>query len=156
MVGKINLKKKYPPSEPCSCDICRSYCIRPGWWSVEEAEKAVQAGFADRMMLEISPERSFGVLSPAFKGNEGNYSLQVFSKKGCTFLKNGLCEIFGTEFQPLECRYCHHDRKGLGIKCHSDIEKEWKSKRGQILIVNWGNLIGFWKKQGFIMKLKDD
>lgn len=47
-------KEKYPPSEPCCCKICRSYCIRPGWWTVEEAERALNAGYGARMMLEIS------------------------------------------------------------------------------------------------------
>lgn len=146
----MNLKVKYQPSEPCSCDICRNYCIRPGWWTVDEAKKAIEWGLAKRMMLEISPERNFGVLSPAFKGNESNFALQIFAKNGCTFLNNGLCELFGTELQPLECRFCHHNRKGLGQACHLDIEKDWKTKQGQILIVKWGNLIGFWRRQGLI------
>lgn len=144
----MNLIKKYRPSEPCSCNICQSYCIRPGWWAVEEAAKAINAGLAFRMMLEISPENDFAVLSPAFKGNESDYAFQIFSQNGCTFLKEGLCELFGTGLQPLECRFCHHDRKGLGIKCHIDIERDWKSKQGQKLIVKWGNIIGFWKSQG--------
>jgi hypothetical protein len=100
------------------------------------------------MMLEISPERDFGVLAPAFRGNELKYALQIFSGNGCTFFQNGLCELFGTGFQPLECQYCHHNRKGSGIKCHLDIEKEWKTKRGKVLIVRWGNLTGFWGRQG--------
>jgi len=139
----LNLKYKYQPSEPCSCDICRSYCLRPGWWTVEEAYKVIHAGLANRMMLEISPEHDFCVLSPAFKGNEGNYAFQLFSKNGCTFYKNELCELFGTGLQPLECLYCHHDRKGLGFKCHRDIEKDWNTIQGQKLIVKWGNIIGF-------------
>ncbi|HPT20345.1 MAG TPA: hypothetical protein PLR88_00250 [Bacteroidales bacterium] len=145
------LKDKYPPSEPCSCDICRSYCQRPGWWTVSEAENALNSGLARRMMLEISPERKFAVLSPAFKGNECNYSLQFFSKSGCTFLNDGLCELFGTGLQPLECRYCHHKRKGSGIICHSDIEKEWNTDYGKRLIVRWGNITGFWNRQGITM-----
>ena len=145
----MNLYKKYPPSEPCSCEICLSYCHRPGWWTVEEARKAMEAGYAGRMMFELSPERNFGVLSPAFKGNEGNYALQIFSKNGCTFLNHGLCELFGTGLQPLECRYCHHDRKGMGVQCHHDLEKDWKTEKGKRLIVQWGNRTGFWKNQGF-------
>ena len=146
----MNLKEKYPPSEPCSCDICKGYCIRPGWWTVKEAEKAIEAGLANRIMLEISPERNFGVLSPAFKGNEVNFALQIFSKNGCTFFHEGLCELFDTELQPLECRFCHHNRKGLGLKCHSDIEQDWKTKRGQKLVIKWIKIISFWKKQGLI------
>jgi hypothetical protein len=48
------------------------------------------------MMLEMSPELTFGVLSPAYKGNEGNLALQFFAGQGCTFLKNNLCELYGT------------------------------------------------------------
>ena len=147
----MNLKGKYEPSEPCSCEICKNYCIRPGWWTVDEAEKTVESGLANRMMLEISPERNFGVLSPAFKGNESYFALQIFSKNGCTFYNNGLCELFGSGLEPLECRFCHHDRRGLGLKCHLDIEKNWKTKQGQRLIVKWGNIIGLWQKQGLML-----
>ncbi len=142
----MNLKEKYPPSESCSCDVCKSFCLRPGWWTVEEAERAIRAGLERRMMMEISPERDFGVLSPAFKGNEGNYALQVFSKNGCTFYHHGLCEFFGTELQPLECRFCHHDRRGLGNLCHLDIEKDWNTHHGRKVVWLWGNRVGLWRK----------
>jgi hypothetical protein len=143
----MSLIEKYSPSEPCSCQVCLSYCVRPGWWTVEEARNAIAAGYAHRMMIEMAPEMNFAVLSPAFKGNEGNYSLQIFSKQGCTFLKDNLCELFGTGFQPLECRFCHHDRKGQGIDCHTAIEHEWNSHEAKRLIVRWGNETGFWERQ---------
>lgn len=139
----MNLFEKYPPSEPCSCEICVNYCSRPGWWTVEEAAKAIEAGYSNRMMLEISPELTFGVLSPAFKGNELKVALQAHSQNGCTFFQNNLCELFGTGFQPLECRFCHHTRQGLGQKCHSDIEKFWYTKEGQKLVIRWMKLTGF-------------
>jgi len=149
-----NLHEKYPPSEPCSCAVCLSYCRRPGWWTVGEAAKALEAGLAYRMMLEVSPEHDFSVLSPAFKGNENNYALQAFSEHGCTFLNNDLCELFGTGLQPLECRFCHHERTGQGKNCHLDIEQEWKTEKAKRLIVRWGNTTGFWNRQGFILKEK--
>ncbi len=149
MAAHKDLKVKYPPSDPCSCITCRNYCIRPGWWTVEEAAKAIEAGYSTRMMVEISPERTFAVLSPAFKGNECNYALNILSSEGCTFLKDELCELFGTGYQPLECRFCHHTRKGLGRKCHNDIEKDWNTEKGKRLVVKWGNITGFWQKQGF-------
>jgi hypothetical protein len=147
----IDPKIKYLPSEPCTCEICVNYCKRPGWWTLEEANAAIQHGLAMRMMLEISPERDFAVLSPAFKGNECNFAYQIFAQNGCTFLNNGLCELFGTGLQPLECRYCHHSRKGLGIKCHLEIGMQWNSPEGKRLIVSWGNHTGFWQKQGILM-----
>lgn len=131
------LQEKYPPSKPCDCDTCKSYCKRPGWWTVEEALKAIQAGYGNRMMLELSPEFNYGVLSPAFKGCERYYAVQEFSSYGCNFLSDGLCDLHGTGLMPLECRYCHHTRKGLGEQCHADIEKDWNTSAGQKLVREW-------------------
>jgi hypothetical protein len=140
---KRTLEEKYPPSEPCACQVCLGFCARPGWWSVAEAAIAMEAGFANRMMLEMSPERTFGVLSPAFKGNEGAFSRQEFADQGCTFLVDGRCELHGTGLQPLECRFCHHDRQGGGALCHADLEKDWATPDGQSLVVKWSRLTGF-------------
>jgi hypothetical protein len=131
------LKEKYPPSEPCSCDVCRSYCKRPGWWSVEEAERTIRAGYGGRMMLEMAPDLSFGVLAPAFKGCERFYALQEFAGRGCTFYRDGLCELHGTGHAPLECLFCHHLREGLGPKCHADLERDWRTPAGQALVRRW-------------------
>lgn len=133
----LNIVKKYPPSEACACEICRVYCIRPGWWTVEEARKAIAAGYASRMMLEIAPEFTFGVLAPAFRGCESGFALQAFAASGCNFLKDNLCELHGTGFQPLECRFCHHNRKGQGRICHGDLERDWNTAEGQKLIQIW-------------------
>lgn len=140
------LAQKYPPSKPCSCDICLGYCKRPGWWTVEEAAKAIDAGYANRMMLEVSPEITFGVLSPAFKGCEAWFALNEYASSGCNFLKNNLCELHGTGFQPLECRFCHHERIGLGQQCHFDIEKDWNTAYGKMLVDKWGNITGLWNR----------
>lgn len=140
---KPTLAEKYPPSPSCSCDVCRGYCKRPGWWTVAEAERAVEAGHARRMMLEMSPELRFGVLSPAFKGCETKFAYQAYAAMGCTFLVDGKCELHGTGLQPLECRYCHHERAGMGLRCHADIEKDWNTPAGRALVVKWAKLVGF-------------
>jgi hypothetical protein len=140
------LSDKYTPSEPCSCEICLGYCARPGWWTVAEAEKALDAGYGSRMMLEMAPDRSFGVLSPAFKGNELAFAKELFATQGCTFLKYGRCELYGSGFQPLECRFCHHDRPGQGTLCHADIEKDWNTPSGIALVVKWSKQTGFWEQ----------
>jgi len=111
--------------------------MRPGWWTVEEAAQAIEAGYGHRMMLELSPEMTIGVLSPAFKGCEGFYALQEYAGNGCNFLNNGLCELHETGHLPLECRFCHHLRKGLGQKCHADIERDWRTPAGQAMIKRW-------------------
>lgn len=143
---KKSLEEKYPPSEPCTCTICLGYCARPGWWTVAEAAEAIEAGYGTRMMLEMAPELSFGVLSPAFKGCELAFAENRFASAGCNFLKDDRCELFGTGHQPLECRFCHHNRRGLGPKCHADIEKDWNSPEGHALVIRWSKLTGFWEQ----------
>jgi hypothetical protein len=137
------LSEKYPPSEPCSCEVCANYCRRPGWWIVDEADNAIHAGYAHRMMLEMSPDLTFGVLSPAFKGCEVSFATNQFASNGCNFFINSKCDLHGTGHMPLECRFCHHDRPGQGEACHLDIEKEWNTPRGQAIVVKWCRLTGF-------------
>ena len=146
MKRKKSLAEKYPPSEPCSCSICVSYCRRPGWWTVEEAARVIDAGYAGRMMLEISPDRSFGVLSPAFRGCEVQFAMNEYAARGCTFLKDERCELHAAGLTPLECRFCHHDRPGLGSRCHADIERDWNTAAGRALVVRWSNLTDFWAR----------
>ncbi|ATW25101.1 hypothetical protein [Candidatus Formimonas warabiya] len=119
---------------------------------MEEVVRAIQAGYGNRMMLEISPEMAFGVLSPAFKGCEGNFALNFYAKKGCNFLKDNLCELYGTGLMPLECRFCHHDRIGLGRKCHLDIEKEWNTAMGQVQVAKWTRQFGLWEQYKALIK----
>ena len=147
-----SLNGKYPPSESCNCDICLGYCQRPGWWTVEDAVRAIHAGYANRMMLEISPEMTFGVISPAFKGCEGGFALNIFASKGCNFLKNNQCELYGTGLIPLECRFCHHERVGLGQKCHLAIEKDWNTAIGQAQVVRWSKEFGLWEQYKELLK----
>jgi hypothetical protein len=99
----------------------------------------MRAGYGNRMMLEIAPERTFGVLSPAFRGCERSFALNEFADRGCTFLHGDLCELHGTGFQPLECRFCHHDRPGMGPQCHSALEDAWQSPAGRVLVTRWTN-----------------
>jgi hypothetical protein len=141
----IDLLKQYPPSPPCSCDICLSYCKRPGWWTVEQALLVLHEGYAGRIMLEISPEHTFAVLSPAFKGCEGGFAMQSAAEKGCNFLlADNCCELHATPFLPLECAFSHHERVGQSKLCHADLEKDWQTPQGQSLVKRWCRQLGWW------------
>jgi len=139
----ITLAEKYPPSPDCACPICLAYCRRPGWWTVTEAARAIEAGYARRMMLEMAPDQSYGVLSPAFKGCEGDFAREFSAVNGCTFFKDQRCELHGTDLMPLECRFCHHERPGQGLLCHADLERNWTTPAGASLVVRWSRLTGF-------------
>ena len=142
------LSNRYPPSPPCSCRECHAFCIRPGLWTVAEAAHAISVGYGGRMMLEIAPDFSFGVLSPAFRGCEKNLALQEYAANGCGFLTDGLCELHGTSFQPLECRFCHHERKGFGRQCHSDLGNDRNTPPGRTFVDAWCCSYGIWQQYG--------
>lgn len=89
------------------------------------------------MMLELSPDHRFGVLSPAFRGCEGLFALQEYAQNGCTFLQRGHCALHQTRFLPLECRFCHHAREGQGVLCHEALERDWDTPEGQMLVRLW-------------------
>jgi hypothetical protein len=112
---------------------------------MEQALLVLHEGYAGRIMLEISPERTFAVLSPAFKSCEGGFALQSAAEKGCSFLlpdKN--CELHATPFLPLECAFCHHERVGQGRLCHADLERDWNTPHGQLLVKRWCRQMGWW------------
>ncbi|REG04739.1 hypothetical protein [Pelolinea submarina] len=146
---KINLLKKYPPSASCGCDICRAFCHRPGWWSVSQAASALHGGLGSRMMLEVAPNRTYAVLSPAFRGCEGKLATQTYAGAGCTFLNaSDDCELHASPFLPLECAFCHHERVGLGRQCHADLETDWQTPEGRQLVRRWCRQMGWWEMLG--------
>ncbi len=139
----MTLTERFVPSEPCSCDICLNYCKRPGWWTPEEFARVLKTAHRRRVMLEMSPEQTLAVPSPAFHGCELDFALQGHAARGCSFLKNDLCELFGTGLQPLECRFCHHERPGEGAECHNALEEEWLTAEGSRLVDTWIRKVHF-------------
>ena len=140
----MDIHDRFPPSEPCACKTCLAFCARPGWWAVDEALQALDGGLGSRMMLEVAPDRSFGVLSPAFRGCEGMIATNNYALNGCTFLENSQCDLHGSGFQPLECRFCHHTRQGQGVICHEALEQDWARPLGRQLVRRWCKLTGLW------------
>ena len=69
------------------------YCIRPGWWTVEEAAWALDAGYGGRIMLESAPELTFGVLSPSFKGGERSIATKYHCviEQSPNYVKDNIC-----------------------------------------------------------------
>jgi hypothetical protein len=103
------------------------------------------------MMLEMAPGFRFGVLSPAFKGCEVKFAYNEYAAAGCTFFIDNRCELHETGHQPLECRYCHHERIGMGPRCHADLEKDWDTPAGRALVVQWSAAVGFMKREANLL-----
>lgn len=98
------------------------------------------------MMLEISPDFKFAVLSPAFYGCEGFIATNDGAKNGCNLLKEGMCELHDTDFLPLECAFCHHERVGKGIVCHNEISDQWHTLEAQKLVARWQKIVNLEEK----------
>lgn len=141
-----SLHEMFPASPSCNCEICRGYCQRPGWWMVSEATLAIRKGLSYRMMLEISPEVTFGVLSPAFRGCEMRIATNAFKSTCCTFSHEDGWELYQSDLMPPECRFCHHERTGMGQNCHEALENDWNSAAGRKLVVEWCNLTRLWER----------
>lgn len=132
----------------CTCDRCVSACYQaPGWFGLDDAEVAIDAGYAKKMMLDWWEEHDDGdnntyVLAPAVVGFGGRLAPDIpefpFSfgwvKGRCSLLDDkSRCTIHSTGFKPAQCRALGH---GVSLK-NQDAIKPWRTKRGLALIRRW-------------------
>lgn len=120
----------------CQCDICVSMCNnRPCWPTPKEAEKLIDEGYGNRLMLDyfFGKENSIDILSPASKGSEGISAPHL--PQGCTFFDGRSCELHDKGFKPLEGRVdsCKNDDNSV----HEDIVEMWDSDEGRIVVERW-------------------
>lgn len=89
----------------CKCKACKSQCSKaPCLGTPEDIEKIIDAGYAKRI---FSTSWLAGI-------NMGitNKSIDMFQPEqletGCTFFKDGLCELHDKGLKPTEGRLSHH------------------------------------------------
>lgn len=125
----------------CDCDKCRMMCKAPCCGTVEEMQRLIDHGYGDRLMLDTwggQPD----MLKPALKGYEGqNAPWDVSSLEGCTFWKDGKCELHTLKLKPLGGRIATHDReKSIYEKFTDFMDENWeKGGAADILIERWEN-----------------
>jgi len=66
--------------------------------------------------------------------------------RGRALLENDRSQLRRAGIQPLECRIAHHDRAGMGPRCHADLARRWNMPAGRALVVRWTNETDFWKR----------
>lgn len=137
----------------CDCEGYRRGCMyNPGWMTVGEAQKAVEAGFGDRLMLDWWDTDGGGrlyLLCPASTGSQGNFAPEqpedfweaYFWEKGTRVLfVAGRCAIHESGFKPWECRHAHHDRTTFRGRDHADfaaLVAGWDTAEGSALVEAW-------------------
>lgn len=138
--------------DSCRCKSCVSCCETfPGWMNPEDAMKAIESGYGDRLMLDWlyadadeGFENDVEVLTPASVGYESRKapempSLGVFfgwDKGRCTFLSRGkLCQIHDSGFKPQQCRET--------IACEDKgpdnfvMAQLWNTECGRATVASW-------------------
>jgi len=137
------------PSE-CNCTKCQQMCHAPCCGSVDDFEKLIDGGYANRLMFDDLPSSSDGgdILKPALKGYEGKQApWETASIKGCTFWKKGKCELHKSGLKPIQGKIAtHEDMDEEYFEKFAETSKiDWESDRGLALIERWKKLVNYQK-----------
>lgn len=141
-------------TKPCTCQTCVRACEKyPGWMTPEEAEKAIDAGYAPKLMIDWLSDFEDGnveVLAPASEGSEGGrapempYEGSIFAilyahdwcPGRCVLLKDGLCTIHDSGFKPIHCRRASCDPKQSAVSKH-EVADLWRGEKGTAVMQKW-------------------
>lgn len=101
---KISRKSGRKPTE-CKCQECKSQCrIAPCLGTPEDITKLIAAGYEDR----LSPTEWRAGMLMGVIDRPVNMIQATQEKGGCTFFKDGLCELHDKGLKPTEGRLSNH------------------------------------------------
>lgn len=137
---------KYHDTPACQCEHCRLYCQRPCWPTPVEANRLLDEGYADRLMLDWWARDGFTVpvLCGALKGSEAKIAPRYpASEAGCTFWVNGLCQLHDKGLKPLLGRYSDHTRTHEQVEeVSAAIAAAWNTDEGIAVVERWREIVG--------------
>lgn len=128
------------PSE-CDCDVCSQMCHTPCCGTPEDIKRLIDAGYSSRLMLDDLPGGET-MLKPALKDFEGGRApWQVRSVQGCTFWKQGKCELHNLGLKPVQGRMANHSNSE---EDHEKIEiylnQAWETCEAKDVLEKWKEL----------------
>jgi len=137
MKRRRSLPERYPPSEPAPA-TCAWPTGAAGWWTVEQADRALDARVRPAHDAGDGAGDDVRVLSPAFRGCEGGFAENRYARPGVQL--PGRQPLPAAWHRPPTARVpvLSHTRPGMGPKCHADIERDWHTPLGRALISEWG------------------
>jgi hypothetical protein len=131
------------PTE-CACEICKSMCQRPCWGTPEDIKRLIDAGYGDRLMHDYwcAVPNDTPIICPALKGSEGKFAPFIpSSEEGCTFWKDGLCELHEKGLKPTEGKLAYHEHENgerEPYNLHEAVAQTWMNEEAKELVVSWG------------------
>jgi len=124
----------------CSCHKCSSMCHSPCTGTPEDMEAIMDAGYGDRLMYDDWPcDKCADIIKPALKGYEGKMSpWETSSIPGCTFWKDGKCELHSLGLKPTLAKLVIHDQSDEEQAQISDfICQSWETEKAKKVIEKW-------------------
>ena len=113
---------------------------RPCWPTPDDAQRLIDAGHADRLMLDWwfdnEQNKTVYVLTPAITGREGGQAPAIPSGR-CTFFSDeGLCRLHDLGLKPTEGRQALcKERTPDGL--HEQVGRTWDGADGKTVIDAW-------------------
>lgn len=122
----------------CDCEKCSFMCHAPCCGTPEDMQKLIDAGYAKRLMLDDLPGGP-DCIKPALKGYEGIQSpWDVASREGCTFWKDGKCELHSLGLKPIQGKLSHHAlNREENDQIGRIIDESWEDHKGDEVIKQW-------------------
>ena len=124
----------------CSCEQCQNMCKEPCCPTPDEVEKLIEAGYSNRFSLDdwdcdVNPKP---MIKPALKGYEQYRApFETKTEEGCTFWKEGKCELHDTGLKPMHAKYSHHSTLAdleVYEKLEKWIKESWGTEKATKLI----------------------
>lgn len=132
-----------PSESECDCVKCSEMCHAPCCGTIRDIVKLIEAGYADRLMLDDWPGDT-DLIKPALKGHEARTApWSTLTKKGCTFWKEGKCELHESGLKPTQGKLAHHGNNKDQVKAIEDfIRSDWNKDEALMLIEAWKTMTG--------------
>ena len=113
---------------------------RPCWPTPDDAQRLIDAGYADHMMLDwwfdTAVEKTIYLLTPAIAGRESGQAPAIPSGR-CTFLdEHGLCRLHAAGLKPAEGKLALCKGR-TPADLHERIAATWDAIEGRDLIDRW-------------------
>lgn len=134
--------------ESCTCPKCKSACkTRPCWPTPSDAQKLIDAGYGDKLMLEWwrgeieeEEDRDIYFLCPALGGFEEQQApYYPIGHKPCVFFnKDELCDLHNENLKPTQGRETIHSQpESEADAIVAKAARSWDTPEGKALIEVW-------------------